>query len=316
MRVLLCGLLVAGASAASVYPKTYPFADESVKPPDLPDKGEAFDNDNWDDPSNPGGYFLKFLNCDPYSPDRPPYSDSSLANTVPESYQETKPAGFPECRLQAYFFRSILGSAAESYAYNCTKMLETPETTAAISEAANWNNLIAGEEACVKGECCSFMDGVVIEQFGRHVPFMEVMGEHYTQGLCPTLPPEEVFCPYTTIPFYCAEYYVGYTNDRPVTYACYDVAWRWYAECPVFQSTRLILEISFEAGKWEAPQYLEDLAYDQLIVLEPIFKLPDRVCHPYSYYHPQDASESPGSSSAGITAGFFLPAVLAVSALN
>lgn len=313
----LCASFICGSYAQSdQYPTTYPFDKESVKPPALLDAGVPFDDANFDSPDNPGGYFRLHETCDPYSDKRTAYYSEKygdkLQDTVPASYLATKPPGFRECRPQAYFFWKIIGNGKiPVMTYNCTEMSLVKDAPTQVSSASKWPSKFDNKDICTPGECCKFMDGALIEQFPRITEFMVTFGKHYTAGLCSEYPGPEVYCPYTSLPYMCLENFENWgksgkkDNGRDVTYACYDNAWRWYQTCPLMKSSKLILDVSFEAGKWEVKSYQDKSTIAQLLVFEPMFKMPDRVCHPYSYYHPADSKAPTGTDSASATFTLF-----------
>lgn len=292
--------------AASVYPSEYPFANQKVKPPELPSALPFDTNTTFDLPNNPGGYLNYFNKCDPYSSDRSAFKLGLLP-----SDQDT--AGFFECRGQAW---SRWTRTKQPYGHptkNCTGKLEYSPS------------LVSGKvndvQYCKDGSnCCPQLKGALSPR-NSAATNEEKLGDLAKNGGCKAMDSkisEPVFCQWIWMGYNCQEYFIkGKANDRRWTIPCQDVFWMWVMnDCKLFSDPKVFLEWDTFLDGFEPAQYFTGLTAGQVHRMMPTFRMIDRVCHPYSYYHP--SSEPGGGGSAGSTTGqaiaaSVLPVVLSLS---
>lgn len=280
------------ADAKSVYPTMYPFEKETYKPPTLPET-KPIDSANFEDKTNPGGYLIRNMLCDPYSDDRLAYSDASFKDTVPESYHAAKPPGFWECRAAGLNQWKRKGNAGTSASKNCSALI--PTGGAKYSESSFYPDTLDGKKFCDASTCCKHMNGMLINNPTRIPNTFKHTEDLMQVGLCTELASEYHLCSYSTWTSYCIEYYIGgkTKNQRVNVLPCFDTSVRWLMKCPVFKKSSSSLRgASSILRDWDTDSYFALLSPEQVMVLYPTSKIHDRVCNPYSYYFPEEVEKT------------------------
>jgi len=314
MRTLaVTTLLLASASSATAatgYPTAYPFKSEASSPPTLPET-EPYDvmngkNGEVTSKDNPGGYIARFAKCDPFSEDRLGIkfstADLPLAN---DFVLKGKYPGFLECRGTAFLFMKL--KAAKVSSENCTG--------AQIIEPSKFTGKVNGKAVCTS--CCEAQKGFVMEPAEKYAIFEGEISTVQSTGSCP-MPNEATYCTYITFKLTCLQALMGEKGDsRRQTWPCYDSQYNWLSSCPTFKANKLYNTLTKSIATFEHENYVNKLTAVENLVLNPLMKQPDRVCHPYSYYYPA-TKKSDGSSTptlGGLTAGLADAAKAATAAL-
>lgn len=188
--------------------------------------------------------------------------------------------------------------------------------------------MVDGTSVCKAGECCKHLDGIFVANGGRTLDYLDRMPAMKSAGGCSSFPPEEAWCNEAAHGTVCIEWFPkGKNNARINVVSCFDVYWRYLMSCPVFKASRTaIVESSTVMQTWEMQSYVEKQSAAQALALFTGVSNPDRVCHPYSYYHPEDtknatgrnSSPPSGDSASGAPSGAigFIPMILALSSLE
>jgi hypothetical protein len=266
-KLVVTIIAITCSAAFSAYPTTYPFENESYIPPPLVPSTPDY---TFNPDTDPGGYayrgvtlwvFDGVLTDDdfPYIPHNSGFSQYVLVNS--------------------YSAPPVL----QSDVWNCSGK-------GIVFEKSDFLGVANNEEVCTPGSCCS--DIIGLPKFGedQHEQHDWFNGRA-ASGLC-DVAPEEVYCIQVGGHFQvnCFSYWV-HPTELPAPLICFDSFVVFHLNCNVFKTTYpMILP-------WDPPVYYDLMTMEETIVNDAAVFIPDRVCHPYSYYHPNTASTS-GSSSA------------------
>lgn len=261
-------------------------------PPELPDtEPYGFGNGknaDWESKDNPGGYMRRWMTCDPYSDDRASYKiDGGIA---PE-YLATKPVGFFECR----------GFELINLKYNTGKFIQTENCTAkqgdkpVITGAKYWSGKVNSQTVCDADTCCKKYWGIQLNDAANAENVDKEITKMMVQAGCPK-PDEELYCKYQIVMHSCLENYLktGKTNNRLVIQPCHDTMYRYYLSCKLFgkAGVKLINTMSVLYSLMEPEHYYDTLSPQQNMMIIPAFNSADKVCHPYSYYNPDEVKSA------------------------
>lgn len=257
-------LAAAGVSLAA-YPSEYPFENESIvaAAPKAATPSWTFDE------ADEGGYMYTFA-------------------YMLEDLEGVFSFGNNGMFAHQYVVRSSMAPINDISMFNCT-------ARGNYLGENSYAGVVNGETICDVGECCSDFFGAAtyFNQDEPYEPYYTDFGNVDTDGNCPNLFDEGVYC--TIMASYqvlCIEQYVSPT-ERVVTYPCYDSFWHHYSSCTVYAVTGFYFR-----PQSEPEGYAADSTADELNALNGIFFTPDKVCRPYSYYYPETA-KSASSSSTG-----------------
>jgi hypothetical protein len=264
-------LLSAGLSAAS-YPAEYPFEKESVVP-----EAPLAATPSWTfDENDAGGYIYTYAYKLEITEDMFPFC---FMNHGFFSHQSVTRGGAPPIQPVSVWNCTARGNLLGSYSYF---------------------GVVADIKICDEGECCKDTWGVytLFDASSPYPPYYDDFGKLYTDGGCSEMFGEEVYCTFMAAyhQFACTNQFIS-TTEREHVYPCHDSVYNHYMGCTLYKTVGVMWRPS------EEPEaYLEQNSAAQVNTLNGLFWSPDKVCQPYSYYHPETAkteSSSAGSSSTG-----------------
>ena len=171
----------------------------------------------------------------------------------------------------------------------------------------NFFGRVNSQVVCGAGNCCVDYIGNV-KFTADDVEGHSTVDQRVNAGFCGDIP-EEVYCHMVAhnVDINCLEYYTA-PNERLVIFPCFDSYVLFGLTCKVFQTVYGMIDVM------EPPLYLSTLTNEEVMVVDSVFALQDRLCHPHSYYVPTAVSDSisqPSSTSSGIS----MEAVVAFSVL-
>lgn len=257
---LLC-LAVTGVCAA--YPSTYPFENESYVPPAMlaSEPSETYDD------TDTGGYIYTYAHTKTLTEDDLPYAPIG--------------AGMGKFMLVVAY-----GAPPElpASSWNCTAKELLP-----LSDA-DFTGVINSQTVCAVGSCCEEFFG--LPRFSENqMEWHSMVADRATGALCEDIQ-TEVYCTFVLAAstVNCVEYFPGVT-ERPVVVVCADNYALYYFTCPIYLQQYNAIWVM------EPPLYVDQLTQELFILSEAFALGMDRICHPYSYYHPESLSPSSTTSS-------------------
>jgi hypothetical protein len=260
------------------YPSTYPFASEEYGEEflTLPDTGmPEFTFDDKDT----GGYYLygaikqTFDNQD--GPDFYSLCDSMDCFWFPEHL------GFGLWNMK--FLETASG------AWNCTAAGNS-------YSAEDFPGTQNGDSVCTGSECCSQYEGEYM--FGDDTQTrQQLFADFVAANGCDTMPVEVYCVTGDSWHWVCLEGYVTRV-ERLLSKPCYDGFVKLMQECSLLKVTGA--HSYLEAIFCEPQSYIDSLTALQTFTIYSIeYTTFDRVCHPYSYYHPDgDADDGDDTAAA------------------
>jgi len=269
------------------YPTTYPFADETYVPDtDLPDLGKPTRTYDADDN---GGYYLHEA-----------ILKSMDSQTGPVFYaHNTDSAAFNFADMMCNTLWQITCSVdIPSSNWNCTNR-------GGFYSASDFPGVMNGKTICT--DCCTNYVGKM-EYGDDQLDRLSLFESFETGNGCETMV-EELYCTVTDgWQFVCLEQYITRT-ERYISKPCFDSFARYMAQCSLLKAAGVF---SYIEG-FEPPQYLEQLTNAHTFVIYGIeYTTFDRVCHPYSYYHPDEVADTSTSATMSICIAHLLAATSAV----
>jgi len=265
LQFILAAVLVCCASAA--YPTEFPFENEAlaVSAPLASTPSRTFDE------ADTGGYVYTYA--------------YALETYDLDGTFSSATSGKIDYRLVVHqgLGAGELGSIIPKTIFNCTNRYITKEWVLPTGTA--WLGEIAGITICNPGECCESHWGLVSYRIGEpKTQNYDFMSDAHTVGLCGDMFDENVYCARFDLGLMdCADQYISHT-DRLVTQACYDSYFHYMQGCKVYVSS------GFPSSEnWEPAEYFENSSAGELSAWTAVWWMPDKVCHPYSYYHPEAA---------------------------
>jgi hypothetical protein len=266
MKFFALTLLFCSAHAA--YPASYPFENESLVPvaPRASTPSYTFDE------SDPGGYVYYHV-----------YTLTEV--TVPFALFGTTGMG----RHYQAFYGMTTDLLPPSW-FNCTDFGLMLGPGSYLSE-------IAGITMCDPDNCCPKVHGLYTFWDSAFDPEeYESETEVYELGQCSEPYFEDLFCGLFDRGLsggWCIDYAPS-EDEREVMFPCYDSVVRYYFNCVLYKTAGFVYDKSVE------PQnYYDSSTGDEQISQAGVYRRPDKVCHPYSYYYPESSSSASGSSSGG-----------------
>lgn len=260
----------AGLSSAATYPSQYPFENESLVPstPRPATPSWTFDE------SDEGGYMYTYGYMFDFTEDLLP--TFCFGNNGFYSHQMVIRAGSPPIN--------------PAYIFNCTN-------NGHKLSANSYFGTVADVKICEEGECCQdWWDTYTwYAQDEPYLPYYEDIGKAFTDGGCPEMFDEHVYCAImaSSQQLGCFDQYISLT-DRMVVYPCYDDMYNHYSACTLYKVTGY-----FFRPQTEPVSYTEESSADEVNAMNALYFCPDRVCHPYSYYYPEYAKGSSSSGASG-----------------
>jgi len=188
--------------------------------------------------------------------------------------------------------------------WNCT-------TKGTIFLDSDFTGEIDGNTYCEIGSCCTDLIGV--PKYGEdQMTWHTWSNERSASGLCGVVQTEALYCMFVGGHHHlnCQEFAVSPTERLVDIFPCYDNAIKYWLTCAVFKS---VYVFQYIIGAQEPATYTEGMAVDEQMAMDGLFIYPDRVCNPYSYYHPAAASSTTGTTgSTSSTSPAFLTSILSV----
>lgn len=283
--VLLASVCVYLNFAAAAYPSTYPFENESFVPVDTPPGSNGADvepNLTYDPDTDTGGYIYYYYARAAFDLTE---ADWESPTVLGEDWSGPwNPSGSGAIR---YMLVNQFGASADlpGSVWNCT-------AAGTVFSDADYTGVINGQTICAANDCCAGLIGLPkfsTDQLNWH----DLMTDRLSAAMCGELE-EELYCIIVGGDFQtnCFDYYLS-PSDRLYTFICNDSYSQFYLNCPVFQQAYVPVYV-----KSEPPSYYSSISMEEMISSDAQFYCGDRVCHPYSYYHPGSAGGGGGDSSA------------------
>jgi hypothetical protein len=270
LRNICAVALLAGFSAAS-YPAAYPFENESNVPPA---PLEATPSWTFDD-ADPGGYMYSFA-----------FMFDITDEMFPFSYGTT---GFFS---HTNVVRSDLPPIEDISRWNCSAM---------GNELGPYSyfGVVSDVTICEEGECCkgSWGASALFDVSSPYAPYYDDISKVEDDGGCPEMFDEHVYCTFMAAyhPWGCTNQFVS-TSEREFVYPCYDSIYNHYSSCTLYKNVGTMWRPSIEP---EA--YIAQSSAEQINAVNGLFWVPDRVCHPYSYFYPDTAKTSSSGSEGSVS---------------
>jgi hypothetical protein len=175
---------------------------------------------------------------------------------------------------------------------------------------ADFIGKVNSQTVCKVGDCCKFSIGIYARS-DDYASNHKTLAERSSAALCEDIP-EESYCSLVTdhVQLNCIEFYIA-PNERMTVWPCYDTLVLYYLSCKVYK------EVFTPWKQHEAPLYVERSTVEEQLVLDCVTTHQDRMCNPYSYFHPATVSDSnPEQSSTPVASwGSLSNAVLAICVL-
>jgi len=230
---------------------------------DLPEATPSFTYDDTD----PGGYFRTALYCD--------FNDQNYAALIEQRIF------IPhwDCGFYMHRFNEI--SLLTKILSNCSTNNEIYEASTMQTNARYGDTYATCDEYLGWGAAYG---GTTTEQ---------LLNPAMALGGCGT-PPEEIVC-LTIVEAlnYCPDYYLSPGERLQPLLPCPDGYTDFLTSCPS-------MVIPFSNVGLEPESYYSQLSVTQTIWLQGIRLNADRLCHPYSYYHPATNGANEDSSSPSV----------------
>lgn len=269
LKILLL-ISFAFACEAAVYPSTYPFENEPLSPPILPESTPDY---SYDMDNDPGGYITKIYKCD--------LND-------PEFMTEAHGNYWDYCEYQQMYAFYATNGAATAFgvaAFNCSEKREVT--------AADLGGVINSKTVCTN--CCPDVVGQKVwgEDFGSYLSLIETAT---VNGVCDTVTHETYCVTCIAHAMLCIQHFID-AGERTYVIACFDSVWHWLMTCSVFKTTGVVELVKGE----DTLPYLNSLSAVEQFVVFGFQYYGDRVCLPYSYYFPEATGvdpEKPGGEAS------------------
>jgi len=263
--------------AAEQYPSAYPFENEAYVPTELI---PGTPNLTYDPATDTGGYTWYY------------WVGSHVTLTEEE---------FPLAAIMKDFFAYGMVNHFKAPAslpvefWNCT-------AKEFMFSASDFTGKVYTSTVCGVGQCCSHLYGK--PKFGEDQPdWHEWLTGRISTSLCGDLM-EESYCVLVAGDYEtnCLEYLVTPT-ERLVTYICHDSWVLFYLSCEVMKTSYQLTYVS------EPPAYTNQMSVADTMLLDTVTSLGDKICQPYSYFHPEKtatSNESPTETSSSAVISRFV----------
>merc|ERR1711865_793966 len=152
-----------------------------------------------------------------------------------------------------------------------------------LASKTTWIGEIGSETVCT--DCCEDQWGTLVFWSDEpNLSWIDQQVDIYTQGMCGEMYDEDTLCTYFNngLP-QCIENFISHTERLHVG-GCYDLYTHYLESCKVYS-----LEGIPRKGKWEPESYFDGSSAQEMNAWRSLWETPDKVCHPYSYYHPETA---------------------------
>lgn len=277
--VKVLGLLVYVACSLAAYPATYPFENEAFVPVGPPAATPSLSYDDEDE----GGYIYYY-----YARASFDLTDEDFQS--PTMFGEETDAAWSPTQTGAVRYLLVVQFSApadlSADVWNCTgKNI--------VLAASDFTGKVNGQTVCAVGECCKGVYGM--PKFGEdQLTWSSWLNDRAAAAMCGDIE-EEMYCVAVGGDFQtnCFDYYLS-PDSRLSTFICPDSYLMYYLTCPVFKQAYSTVYVQFES-----PVYLNRCTPEEQISSDAHYFTGDRVCHPYSYYHPSTESTSGADSSSG-----------------
>jgi hypothetical protein len=166
-----------------------------------------------------------------------------------------------------------------------------------IFEEADFAGTVTGTSSqtiCNVGECCAGYIG--LSKFSDDQPeWHNWLNTLASTGLCGDLQTEAMYCAFTNghMQGNCFTRYATPT-ERILTLPCPDSYYKyWLDSCPVYKNVPVNYGL-----QPEPPVYIADCDLEEAVLVELSTEENDHICHPWSYYFPDEAKNGSGSGSS------------------
>jgi len=266
MALLKLSLAAAlSCTAAATYPTAYPFENESL---DVSGPLSATPSRTMDE-EDPGGYVFHYVYLLTDFPLDEPWSFGGSTGYI--DYRLHVLQGVPKGDTPMI----PIGI------FNCTSRMVSKGFDFANKDT--WIGEIAGNVICT--ECCKDQWGIFV--FWSDEPEQGLYDQQediFDQGMCEDMYDENTLCSMFNAGLpQCIENFVSHTERLHVG-GCYDLYYNYLMGCKVYQ-----LEGVPRKDKWEPEEYFDASSAEEMNAWRSLWETPDRVCHPYSYFHPETA---------------------------
>jgi hypothetical protein len=266
----LAAALISARYCAAAYPAEYPFDNESVVPPAPLEATPSWTFDTSDN----GGYIYTYG-----------YAFATTSDETEDGFCYGK-NGFWSHYFVVHSGGTPLTSDAE---FNCTAK------NFVIGDFSHYG-IINDNKICEEGECCKDWYGTLSywPSDSPYMPYYEEVSKSEADGGCDEPFGEQVYCVFMNNgqQWGCNEQYVTST-ERSVTNPCADSFYNHYMGCALYKISGFLWR-----PKIEPEEYVAALSPAETNALNAFYFVPDRVCHPYSYYYPETAKSSSASDSS------------------
>lgn len=261
---------LSGAVTAA-YPSTFPFESEIVLPtyPPVSTPSHTYDD------KDPGGYFHTYI-------------------VLNEGFDKMIDDGRAWVTCGLYDHNTVISWGLDAPMpnpwFNCT------DRGNYIDENTYNFDTISGTKYCDSPEvCCEEHHGKLKYRPDDSDAMdidRELFEESYETGMCTSNLHQGAFCSlfndYATV--FCNEQVVDDT-ERGILQTCFDSQLNFLTHCPVFKS------VATKVEGVEPEAYIEAMTVDEWWSHSSMFWMPDKVCHPYSYFFPEQSTADSKSAS-------------------
>lgn len=271
-------------TAEAAYPSSYPFENESVIPPGPIASTPSYSYDEED----AGGYVYTYG-----------YTRELTDEMIPFSFAN---GGKEEAHVGGviqYFMAFFQGAPAISPVgwWNCSSRWNPETGLFFIIESGKFINTVAGIKMCEEGECCKHLYG--FPTFFGYAPREDDYtreAEFFEGGMCDDIFSYEVYCHLFDggLDFACYDVNLS-ASDRLVVNACFDNYFRYLMQCKLYVTTGMKWDPAYDPESYTDSMSAEELNSWSALTTGRY----DKVCNPYSYYHPESAAGSGSQSSSG-----------------
>jgi len=275
--ILLAGVVCSTAS----YPSTYPFENEAFVPVNTL---AATPNLAYDD-SDEGGYIYHYYARAEFTLTQDDFESPTLFG---EDYNGWSPTQSGAIRFLLVVHFGAPPDLAASV-WNCTLV-------GVFSEEA-FTGKVNGQTVCNVGECCAGIMGLP-KYSDDQLDWHTTIDARTAAGMCGDME-EEMYCVAVGGDFQsnCIEYYLS-PSERLFTFICNDSYSLYFLSCPVFLTAFTPVYAAFEPAV-----YYNACSQEEYISSDAQYFAGDRVCHPYSYYHPESIVASASLSASDAASG-------------
>jgi len=277
-----------GLAAAAGYPSVYPLANEIYVPPDMlssePDFTYAADD--------AGGYpWYASFSLSTKKGDFNGGAIHDFGGTLVDEYFPYVPhlsGCFIYLAVNTYGAPVQGGWPWADESWNCTEFGH-------FYGSGDFTGEVNGKRVCQVGSCCSTTVPLAgkMKYADDQLDWHSWLNDKVKLAVCET-PIEEVYCVMVDghSHFNCFEYWPGPT-DRYVVLPCMDMLILSFMECVVYKTKYS------DMYEIDSPVYRARNSDEGNMVLDAGSYMPDKICHPYSYYYTADGGCTKECAGAG-----------------